>query len=201
MSIVLQSSGGGSITVQEPATASNFTQTLPAGTGTTVVNGVNSAIVHGTAVTPTGSNVDFTGIPSWAKRITVMFNNVSTNGASVPMIQLGTSTGVENTGYISGTGVIQASTPSQVTTVTSGILLLVTGFLTSASSFTGAVTFSLLNNNAWIASGTTTREAAGTTVFFIAGSKTLTGVLDRVRITTVNGTDAFDAGSINILYD
>ena len=33
MSLVLQSSGGGQITIQEPTTASNFTQTLPAATG------------------------------------------------------------------------------------------------------------------------------------------------------------------------
>jgi hypothetical protein len=39
MSIVLQSSGGGQITVQEPTTASNFTQTLPAADGVTMVSG------------------------------------------------------------------------------------------------------------------------------------------------------------------
>ena len=39
MSLVLQSSGGGQITIQEPATASNFTQTLPAATGTVMVSG------------------------------------------------------------------------------------------------------------------------------------------------------------------
>jgi hypothetical protein len=39
MSIILQSSGGGQITVQEPATASNFTQSLPAATGTVMVSG------------------------------------------------------------------------------------------------------------------------------------------------------------------
>jgi hypothetical protein len=39
MSLVLQSSGGGQITIQEPATASNFTQTLPAADGVTMVSG------------------------------------------------------------------------------------------------------------------------------------------------------------------
>ena len=39
MSLVLQSSGGGQITIQEPTTASNFTQTLPAATGTVMVSG------------------------------------------------------------------------------------------------------------------------------------------------------------------
>jgi hypothetical protein len=39
MSIVLQSTGGGSVTINEPTTASNFTQTLPASTGTVMVSG------------------------------------------------------------------------------------------------------------------------------------------------------------------
>ncbi len=39
MSLILQSSGGGSITIAEPATASNFTQTLPSASGTVMVSG------------------------------------------------------------------------------------------------------------------------------------------------------------------
>jgi hypothetical protein len=39
MSLVLQSSGGGSVTIAEPTTASNFTQTLPAATGEVMVSG------------------------------------------------------------------------------------------------------------------------------------------------------------------
>jgi hypothetical protein len=44
MSLVLQSSGGGQITIQEPATASNFTTTLPATTGTLVVTGTTPTL-------------------------------------------------------------------------------------------------------------------------------------------------------------
>jgi hypothetical protein len=36
---------------------------------------------------------------------------------------------------------------------------------------------------------------------YASGGVALGGALDRVRITTVNGTDTFDAGSINILYE
>lgn len=45
MSIVLQSSGGGQITIQEPATASNFTQTLPAASGEVMVSGNQPAFI------------------------------------------------------------------------------------------------------------------------------------------------------------
>ena len=44
MSLVLQSSGGGQITIQEPATASNFTATLPAADGTIVVSGTTATL-------------------------------------------------------------------------------------------------------------------------------------------------------------
>lgn len=168
----------------------------------TLTGNASGVIKSGTAVASTsGTSIDFTGIPSTAKRITVMFNVISTNGSSVPIIQLGTSSGAETTGYTSGTGVIQSATPSQSTTVTTGIALAVSGFLTSASTFTGAVTFSLIGSNAWVASGNITREGGSTTVYFTAGSKTTAATLDRVRITTVNGTDTFDAGTINILYE
>ena len=39
MSLVLQSSSGGSVTINEPTTASNFTQTLPSASGTVMVSG------------------------------------------------------------------------------------------------------------------------------------------------------------------
>jgi hypothetical protein len=39
MSLVLQSSGGGSVTLQEPVTASNLTITVPAVTGTMAIQG------------------------------------------------------------------------------------------------------------------------------------------------------------------
>jgi hypothetical protein len=178
-----------------------FAGTITA-TGTVAgTTGTLYPLVSGTSVSATGTAVDFTGIPSWVRRITVMFNAVSTNGTSVPLIQLGTSSGVENTGYVSGTGVIQGASVTQTTNVTSGILLAVTAYIASSTAITGAVTLNLIGSNAWVASGTIARETNSQTVFFTAGSKTVAATLDRVRITTVNGTDTFDAGTINILYE
>jgi hypothetical protein len=198
MSIVLQSSGGGQITVQEPATASNFTQSLPAGTGTVVVAGANSAIVHGTAVASTsGTSIDFTSIPSWVKRITVMFNGVSTSGTSIKQIQLGDAGGIETTGYL-GTSLVLADGSSV------NAALITTGYGIrsglAADVLNGSVIISNVTGNVWAAQGSITdsSRAAG---YLVAGAKTLSDVLDRVRITTVNGTDTFDAGSINILYE
>jgi hypothetical protein len=75
MSIVLLGSTSGSCTLQEQAVAGTSVLTLPVGTGTVVANNVNSAIVSGTSVASTsGTSIDFTSIPSWVKRITVMFD-------------------------------------------------------------------------------------------------------------------------------
>ena len=198
MSIVLNSSSGGSVTINEPTTASNFTQTLPAATGDVVVAGANSAIVSGTAVASTsGTSIDFTSIPSWVKRITVMFNGVSTNGGSVVLVQLGDSGGIETTGY-GGVSSELYTTISTVISPSNGIGTQ--GGMSSSIELTGHLVLTLLSSNAWVGTGAFYRVGA-TNMTVISAGKTLSATLDRVRITTASGTDAFDAGSINILYE
>jgi hypothetical protein len=165
------------------------TQTL---TNKTIQGG---AITSGTAVASTsGTSIDFTSIPSWVKRITVMLNGVSTNGTSIPQIQLGYSGGVEVTGYVSG----GFTSNTNNSTSTTGFLL--GGVSTAAYVRSGNAQICLMGSNLWSFSyaGGVTVSASGEVS---GGNKTTTGTLDRVRITTVNGTDTFDAGSINILYE
>jgi len=155
-----------------------------------------TSLVSGTAVASTsGTSIDFTGIPSWAERITVMFNVVSTNGSSVVLVQIGAGS-IDATSY---NAVGFGSTGGGV-----GTTQFTTGFgLTddNSASFTisGSVSLSTMGSNIWTASGTFHNGSNQSA--FTGGSKTLSGTLDRVRITTVNGTDTFDAGTINILYE
>ena len=169
-------------------------KTLGSGTVQTV-----SLIQAATAVASTsGTSIDFTAIPSWVKRITVLFKDVSTNGTSNIQLQLGISTGVETSGY---SGSLLRSGLSSVATAqypTTGFLLL--NDVTATDVFSGVISVSLLGSNTWC--GSSQIGETGTTSYFTgAGSKTVSGTLDRIRITTVNGTDTFDAGSINILYE
>lgn len=198
MPLKLNSSGGGSVLLQEPSTASNRTITFPDGTGTVAVNGVSSNIVSGTSQASTsGTNIDFTSIPSWAKRVTVMFDQVSTNGTSNMQIQLGTSSGVQATSYNAVWSYNGPGNSGAAITTGFGI------FHNSAGdNKTGSVSFVLFNNNTWVGFGGFANLGAqpGYTMF-TSGSKSLGATLDRVRITTVNGTDTFDAGTINILYE
>jgi hypothetical protein len=59
----------------------------------------------------------------------------------------------------------------------------------------------LLGSNTWCQQGSLGVQSGGNANFLSAGSLALGGTLDRVRLTTVNGTDTFDAGSINIMYE
>jgi hypothetical protein len=153
-------------------------------------------IVQETAVaTTSGTYVDFTGIPSWVKRITVMFDSVSTNGTSNVMVQLGTSSGVEATGYSGAVDFVEDN---------AGGTAFSTGFLVDKSLLAsnvrnGQMIISAFGANKWVESSTLSKDPDA--LLLGAGVKTLSGTLDRVRITTANGTDTFDSGTVNILYE
>jgi hypothetical protein len=151
-----------------------------------------------TAQTASGTSIDFTGIPSWAKRITVMFNGVSTSGTSVVQVQLGDSGGVEGTGY-SGNVLGSTAAGYHINGHTTGFPLSGTTPATAANAITAIIVFVNISANLWGISGTSFSSSYITAT--LSGSKTLSGILDRLRVTTVNGTDTFDAGSINIMYE
>jgi hypothetical protein len=211
MSIVLIGATSGSITLSEPAVAGTTTLNLPATSGTVVVGSAavsatgqipfstdgasytpTAKIVSGTAVaTTSGTAIGFTGIPSWVKRITVLLNNVSTNGTSLVQVQIGSTT-YTTSGYTSSTSTNGASGSSS------------TGFITTsnngaADTRTGIMTIANLSGNLWVMGANI--GLSSTNCSTSAGIVTLSGTLDRVQITTVNGTDTFDGGSINILYE
>ena len=167
---------------------------------TTLANGIvtpaklSQPLTLGTAVASTsGTAIDFTGIPSWVKEVTVSFSGVSTNGASVYLFQLGTSGGIENSGYNAcGSNYVAAT-------------ISTSGFPSHNNDSTfamgGFINFVNLSGNTWVGNGNFGQTVGGGQVISIGGNKTLSGVLDRVRITTAGGTNTFAAGSINIMYE
>ena len=170
--------------------------------GTIPGTSVRGGITSGTAVASTsGTSIDFTGIPSWVKRVTVMFNGVSTNGTSAFQVQLGTSSGIETTGYNATTGVVAGTYVGAAGTATA-----TTGFVleynnqVAASLMSGHLLLTTISSNTWVASGII-GSSSTSQIYLFSGNKATASTLDRVRITTVNGTDTFDAGSINILYE
>jgi len=145
-----------------------------------------------------GTAINFTGIPSGVRRVTVMFSGVSTNGASNYLIQGGSGT-YETTGYLGASTTTAASAATSNYTTGFGIgnggaaavnVINGIGTIVLLSSSTNTWAFSFVGGNS-----DTTRAV------FSGGSKAFSGTLTQVRVTTVNGTDTFDAGTINILYE
>jgi hypothetical protein len=159
-------------------------------------NANGTLIISGTAVASTsGTSIDFTDIPSWVKRITVMFRGVSVNGTSAILIQLGDSGGIETTGYVSSTTGTTGAAGSTFSS-TAGLII----YSNSASYLlSGVITITNISSNIWVCGGVGKIDTTASWV--VGGDKELSATLDRLRITTVNGTDTFDAGSINILYE
>tara|TARA_R110000868_G_scaffold44761_1_gene149123 strand:+ start:309 stop:839 length:531 start_codon:yes stop_codon:yes gene_type:complete len=157
------------------------------------------AITSGTAVASTsGTSIDFTSIPSWVKRITVMFSGVSTSSTSDLLIQIGAGS-VTTTGYTGASSSTVGATLGS-TNFTTGFGIRQGGASGGAIVRQGFCTICLFGSNLWVETGvfSHSNEAAN---MYSAGSVTLGGTLDRLRITTSNGTDTFDAGSVNILYE
>lgn len=161
---------------------------------------LSQPLTLGTAqATTSGTAIDFTGIPSWVKRISVIFDGVSTSGTSPVIVQLGDSGGVETSGYLGATALAQVST-SGSGGLSSGFTTDGNGTLASTYTRHGVITILNISSNIWVAQGCV-GEPTIQRVGFVGGSKSLSGVLDRIRITTDNGTDTFDAGSVNIMYE
>lgn len=190
LDVEIQGSTSGSITIAVPAVAGSNTQTLVATTGTL------APIVSGTEVASTsGTSIDFTGIPNWVKRITVACKAVSLSGSANILIQIGSGS-VTSTGYVSSSSASQAPSSVFSATSTAGAVVIDNN---SSNVINCLISICHLGSNNWVfgLSGT----ASGFSLTGGGSSPTLGGALDRVRITTTNGTDTFDSGSINILYE
>jgi hypothetical protein len=144
--------------------------------------------------TTSGTSIDFTGIPSWAKRITIMLNGVSTNGTSSLYIRIGDSGGIEATGYTHAYGLVQNISASNANSSVG--FEFING--NSANTYSGVSYLTKLDGNTWAYSSSVVISGSFQGG---AGTKTLSDTLDRIRLTTGNGTDTFDAGSVNIMYE
>jgi len=169
---------------------------------TTLANGIvtpaklSQPMTLGTSIaTTSGTYVELTGIPSWAKKVSVLFNKVGITGASNMLVQLGTSGGIQGNNYEAQGSVVNASVATLNST---------SGFpirnVESSARISGIMTIATLGSNLWVMSGTLTVIGGTASVQMVAGSIQLSGVLDRVRINALNAEN-LDEGSVNIIYE
>tara|TARA_R110002126_G_scaffold104619_1_gene238451 strand:- start:64 stop:468 length:405 start_codon:yes stop_codon:yes gene_type:complete len=133
-------------------------------------------------------------MPSWINIINVTFRNISTVSNDNILVQLGTSGGVTTSGYVS-TSIDFDGSGSVTTSSTSGFILKTNP---GSNIINGIMTIAYTGSNAWVNNHSV---STSTTIMSVGGGTVaLGGTLDRVRITTVSGSDAFDAGSLNVSY-
>ncbi len=191
LDVEIQGSTSGSIILAAPAVAGSNTQTLVAATGTL------APLISGTSVSAAGTSVAFTDVPSWVKRIQFILSGVSSSGTSNFQLQLGTgATPTYTTSGYSSTCVNTANTSTG--TVTSG-LVIYNSISAAADAITSVITLVKFTGDTWVSSGTGVVVGGGGRIN--SGSITLGAALTAIRLTTINGTDTFDAGSVNILYE
>lgn len=207
-SAVSIASSGFIATLLDDANAAAARTTLGAGAvgdtifqaGTVAAAKSAAPIQAGTAVSASGASVDFTSIPSWVKRITIMYAGVSTNGTSPPAIQLGDAGGVETSGYTSAVSNLPNAAAIASGNSTSAFPLAASWAATHVMD--GIATLTLLNASTRTWTFSFSGGLSNTALTLIGGgSKSLSDTLDRIRLTTLGGVDTFDAGTVNILYE
>jgi len=202
-------SGGGSVALGSSVTLTNAgvtsavagtNITVSSSTGAVTINASSYPLTSGTSVASTsGTSIDFTSIPSWVKRITVMFNGVSITGTANLLLQIGVGSTPTTSGYVSSSSYALIATPSTGgETSTAGYVMHVNA---AAHVFSGLMVITNVSGNIWVESGVIANTATTPYTGQSAGTGSLSSTLGMVRITTTNGTDTFDAGSINILYE
>lgn len=157
---------------------------------------IRQAVLGTPTASTSGTSIEFTGIPTWVKRITLNLSGVSTNGTSALVLYIGDAGGIELTGYLGSAWSTGAGAGVNNTTA-----FPITNTISAATIMQGRIELTLLDstNNTWACSGILGFSNAAS-VQISGGSKSLSASLDRVRL-SANGVDTFDAGIVNIIYE
>lgn len=195
---LLDTDAAGALRIRRNSDGSGGTLLVIDSAGLTQLGATSGAaagrMVLGTAqATTSGQNIDFTSIPSWVKRITVSLAGVSTTGTNQYLLQIGSGS-FTTTGYLGCVNMLGVT----ATNFSAGFILI--NSIGAASVSHGQIILTHMGSNVWSCQGSVARSDAGNN-YVLSGQVPLSGVLDRLRLTTVGATDSFDAGSVNVLYE
>ena len=184
--ILPQSTSGHRLTTQGSG-QNPIWSALPAAASTGFTLGTYTA-------TTSGTSFNFGSIPAGTKLIIISFQGVSLSGTDDLLIQIGDAGGIETSGYVAASVLGVDDNTSTA------------GFIIHAGEavdiFTGQMILSLLDSTTfyWVSSHTgRSSPSAGAINVSGGGYKALSAELTQLTLTRT-GTDTFDAGSVNIMY-
>ncbi len=161
--------------------------------------GVTSAggIVLGTPVaTTSGTSFTFTGIPSNAQEVCLYLNENSFVGVSDRVVRLGSGS-VQTTGYKGSCTQFASGSSATYNSTTSGFEL---PDIVNSADWGGMAMFRHMGANVWTGFCGLGRQDGTAYALSFAGTVALSGPIDRICLTTFNGTDVFDKGTLNYSY-
>jgi hypothetical protein len=107
------------------------------------------------------------------------------------LIQLIDNTGVVNAGYTGSGSTLAAGTTTTLYTTGFGLRSNV-----AATQYTGTLTIKKVNSTTWVASGVFGSDT--TTILVTGGASLSTGTVSGIRLTSLLGTQTFDAGTLYV---
>lgn len=199
----------GSVTANKIGTGavvltSKVSGVLPVANGGTGATSVvpNITVTADYVDTTSGTSIDFT-IPAGVRRITALMRGVGLSGTAIAMFRLGTSSGIVTSGY-RGVSSNDAGNSYSYSSYGEGFLIDTGNSADASDTRHGVFTLYLADDSGgiWVGAGNTCRGPDGQEFNNVSSGKVgLSAVCTTLRLTTSNGSDTFDGGSITILTE
>jgi len=162
------------------------------------VKSLSPGILLGPFATTSGTTVDVTGIPTTARKLTLMFNSVSADAADDLIIQLGDSGGIEATDY----GTLSAECEADSVDLETNTA----GFQVSQNQAAAVTAHGMIilclsdaSTNTWM--GMSMISSGGSKMSLGTTFKSLSAAITQLRLTSTAGTAVFDGGSFSVLVE
>lgn len=212
MALKLKGSTSGFTAIDAPAVAGDNTLVLPANNGSPSqylqTNG--SGVLSWATVTDTtgwtwddtgtsasGTETVITGIPSTARQIIFLFQDISYNGNQDIYLRVGTSSGLVSSGYEVFSGYNDAVGGGAGAERTNAFQAYATG--TSTHNWNGKFVLTRLSANVWHGTVEITEDGGSNSWHWQRGIVDIGGTLERVAIIS-SGASTFDAGTVFCHY-
>ena len=212
MTLRLNGSTSGYVEIDAPATAGSNTLTLPNGNGTsgqylqtngsgglswqTVID-TTGWTWDDTGTTASGTETVITGIPSTARQIIFLFQDISYNGSQDIFLRVGTSSGLVSSGYEVFSGYTDGGGGGAAAERTSAFQAYATG--TATHNWNGKFVLTRLSANVWHGTVDITEDGGSNSWHWVRGIVDIGGTLERVGIISTSAS-TFDAGTVFCHY-